>query len=72
MPETSSGKRRPRGALLQPVVATLARLLRVSGTRRSALSGVRGGESETPLKCVDVAYRNGQLQAGSLAGAVRP
>ncbi len=73
MPGTPRGKRRPRGALLQPVVVVLGVLPRVSGSRRSTLSGGCGGASVTPLSASDTAHPLWeQQQVGSLAGAVRP
>lgn len=74
MPETSSGKRRPRGASLQPVVGVLFSMQSVDGSLRSILSGECGGKSVTPSIENDTSYSStrGQLQAGSLAGVVRP
>ena len=71
MPGTPSGKRRPRGALLQPGVALLTGLQSVGGRLRSRLSGGGGAANVTPPSSVDRAYLRGQRLVGSLAGAVR-
>ena len=71
MPETPSGKRRPRGALLQPDVALLAGLQSVGGSLRTLLSGGGGGANVTPPNSAGKAYCKGQHLVGSLAGAVR-
>ena len=48
-PVPSRCKRRPRGALLQPVVVLRVGMCRVGGSRRSPDASSDGGNDETPL-----------------------
>jgi len=70
-PETSSGKSRPRGALLQSVVAVWGRLYSVSRRHRSRFVRICGVANVTLLYRFYAANPRGQQQMGSLAGAVR-
>ncbi len=73
MPGTPSGKRRPRGTLLQPDAVLLVWLQSVGGSLRSHLSGGGGGANGTPPYHTSKTYpKRRQLLVGSSAGAVRP
>lgn len=72
-PETSSGIRRPRRALLQSVVVVKFPLHRVDGTRYAQDFGLEIGESVTPSFGNFTAHpKRGHRQMGSSAGAARP
>ncbi len=72
-PETSSGIRRPRRALLQSVVVVSPSLHRVSSTRYAHRLGGAIGESVTLLFEELTAHpKRGHHQMGSSAGAVHP
>ncbi len=69
------GKRRPVGALLQPVAAAWSSVHSVAGRLRSPLSGAGGADHETPATddySANLPKREGHLQVGSLPGAGHP
>lgn len=73
-PETPSGKKRPRRALLQSAVVILSRLHSVGRSHRDSSFGSCGGDNVTLPYLDSIAHllREKQQQMGSLAGAVHP
>ena len=61
---TPEGKRRPRGALLQPIVGAWLRVQSVGGSLRGQVFGLGGGANVTPPSCDCVSNRFGGTAIG--------